>query len=392
MNDEQKSKQELIDELAQLRERNQVLETRLASLRINDTRFRALFNQSKDLVTIFDLDQYIKNINPRVEDLTGFKSEDVIGKHLRNFLTDVEGQDAAGKNKQVLAGKSIPIYERRIINPQGKESIVEVNLIPVKDENDQIYETISISRDIADRKLAEEQRIQLQVAQERNRILTQVVSHATHDLMTPLTSIKTKLYLLEKTTDEAERQNRLTQINIQITRLQDMIQDIITLNRLDNLRFQDFPTQAISLTPFVEATVEKYLPEFESKNITCAVNLPDDNISVAINVGYLNTALKKLLENAINFTPSQGQITVSLETGARTVHIHIQDSGIGISEDDLPRIFEHFYRAEKHRPADKGMGLGLTIAKSIVNLHRGNITVSPVEDGGSIFTISLPQS
>jgi signal transduction histidine kinase len=151
--------------------------------------------------------------------------------------------------------------------------------------------------------------------------------------------------------------------------------------------------QATNLTQLVQTTAESFRPGADEKGVTLEVVLPDDSPSLQVDPARLTQVLQNLLANALRHTPAGGKITLQLEADPETVHLTIADTGEGIPAEYLPHIFDRFYRTDPARSRDRGgVGLGLAIARAIIEAHDGRITAksSGVPGQGSIFTIQLP--
>jgi signal transduction histidine kinase len=151
--------------------------------------------------------------------------------------------------------------------------------------------------------------------------------------------------------------------------------------------------QPANLLDLLTTTAETFRPHAESKNITLDVQLPDNMPPVSIDSGRIRQVLQNLLANAFGHTPAKGGITLHAQANAEAVTITVHDTGDGIAPEHLPHIFDRFYRADPARNRDRGgAGLGLAIARAIVESHGGNITVTSAPKQGSTFTVSLPLS
>ena len=167
-----------------------------------------------------------------------------------------------------------------------------------------------------------------------------------------------------------------------------MVQELLELSRIESGQapLRMFPTAVANL---VEPAVERLRPQAERINLTLAIVLPNELPQVMVDADRIRQVIINLVHNAIKFTPTGGFVTVT----ARCVHdalvIAVADTGIGIPADDVPRIFERFYKADRARSGG-GTGLGLAIAKHTIQAHNGRIWVESVEGKGSTFSFTLP--
>jgi two-component system phosphate regulon sensor histidine kinase PhoR len=201
--------------------------------------------------------------------------------------------------------------------------------------------------------------------------------------------MKTSLYLLERAVDPERRKEKLAQIEEQIDLFDRYIQDMLAISRLEYL--PGFRKEAIELQPMIAEVVERLRPRADQKQIDCQIRQDGPLPPIMADADQFRRALVNLIENAINYTPPNGTIIVSADHDNETAVITVQDTGMGIAAEDLPRIFERFYRAPAARSVEnKGTGLGLAIVKRIIDMHNGTIEVSSELGHGTIFRIRLP--
>jgi PAS domain S-box-containing protein len=254
--------------------------------------------------------------------------------------------------------------------------------------NDQ--EVLSLIRDISPSKQALQQQLDLSIERERVKILENFIRDASHDLRTPIANVKSRLYLLNKADTPEKRQRQLDVMEGEISRLEKLIDDLLTMSHLD-ASVQDKTLREIYLNRLVNDVLEIYRSLAEKKDIRIDFHAqPKLPIMMGDEVA-LGRVLGNLLSNAINYTPPGGHISLQTRIQAGGVELEVRDDGIGIAEDDMPHIFERFYRADKARNTDLGgTGLGLAIVKKIVELHEGRIQVQSQVNHGASFCIWFP--
>jgi len=244
--------------------------------------------------------------------------------------------------------------------------------------------------DVTDRYEADQQRVELVVERERVAVLQQFISSVHHDLMTPVTALKTGLYLLDKTITDDKQRERIERLNIQVSFLEKLIQDMLMMSRLDKLVQDDLQLHADDLNALINGLVNYYQPIANSKRLKLERDIQSPIPSVRMDTEQLKRAFANLIDNALKFTPEGGTISVVTEQKAGGICVEIRDTGPGVSDDETERIFERFYRGATHRPSDGGTGLGLTISRKIIEAHGGQISVHQAEKGGAIFRVLLP--
>jgi PAS domain S-box-containing protein len=263
--------------------------------------------------------------------------------------------------------------------------------VPLKDAHGNITGLVGVARDISDLKRAERQALELTVERERVKMMRQFIANISHDLRTPLTIISSSLELLKHIIGHERQQGHLRTISEQTALLTRFIEEILTSARLENASF--LLHNAINLNELVLRVRQQLAPLAEEKQVTICIAQPATLPDIRGDEVELMRMLANLIQNAIYYTPKSGQVTLKTYNQEDMVIVEISDSGIGISETDLPQIFHHFFRANQARSIDRGgAGLGLAIAKRIVEVHNGAIEVNSVVGQGTTFRILLPSS
>jgi two-component system, OmpR family, phosphate regulon sensor histidine kinase PhoR len=228
------------------------------------------------------------------------------------------------------------------------------------------------------------------------RVRQDFVANASHELKTPLASIKsyTEALLDGALHDESVNAHFLRQIDAQADRLNQLIMDMLSLARLDSGQ-ELLHLAPMFLAPLVRRCVEAQRGRAEAKRLDYGLNpAPADDATVAVaDEEAIRQIVDNLIDNAIKYTPEGGRVRVTLRDEGESLALEVADSGIGIPRDDLPRIFERFYRVDKARSrALGGTGLGLSIVKNLVGALGGQVAVDSRLGAGSTFTVRLPRS
>lgn len=217
------------------------------------------------------------------------------------------------------------------------------------------------------------------------------VADASHEIRTPLTAIKTEIEvsLRDKKMDLKLAKNLLESNLEEINKLKSLTDYFLTLDKYQNSNTK-FTFETFSLSKVIEETVGRLEGIAKDKKIEIAKKLED--VFIEANKISIMELITILLDNAIKYSHEKGKVVINLETKKNNAVIKVEDFGIGIKSSEIPYIFNRFYRADLSRTKNvvKGYGLGLSIAKSIVDLHKGKISVESVVEKGSIFTILLP--
>jgi len=236
---------------------------------------------------------------------------------------------------------------------------------------------------------------------EQERMRQEFLANASHELKTPTMAISAVVEALQAgaAEDNALRGQFLNSLEKLVQRQTSLLQDLLDITRLDGSS-ESVAHEPVNLQQLIRDAVDQVKPQAQRKKIALSIQLPEDfgdsdgnaGLSVLGNYLQLQRALINILTNAVNYTPEQGSVTVTVITVAHTqVQIKIQDTGQGIEPSDLPRIFERFYRTDKARSRSSGgTGLGLAITREIIARHHGTIEVDSVIGKGSTFIVSLP--
>lgn len=231
-----------------------------------------------------------------------------------------------------------------------------------------------------------------QAKEERERRL--FVSNVSHELRTPLTSVKSYLEALDEGALSESVAPSFVKVSLDETnRMMRMISDLLSLSRIDN-KVKMMDLELINFTAFITFILNRFdqmKSQDSEKNYTIVRDYKITPVWVEIDTDKMTQVIDNILNNAIKYSPDGGQITFSMKTTETQLILSISDEGLGIPKEDLPKIFDRFYRVDKARSrAQGGTGLGLAIAKEIVKQHKGFIWAKSEYGHGSTFTIVLP--
>ena len=231
-----------------------------------------------------------------------------------------------------------------------------------------------------------------QEKEERERRL--FVSNVSHELRTPLTSVKSYLEALDEGALYDPVAPDFIKVSLDETnRMMRMVTDLLHLSRIDNVTTR-LDVELINFTAFITFILnrfDKMRSQDEEKKYELVRDYPINSVWIEIDTDKMTQVIDNILNNAIKYSPDGGKITVSMKTTDDQMILSIKDQGLGIPQQDLPKIFDRFYRVDRARSrAQGGTGLGLAIAKEIIKQHNGFIWAKSEYGKGSTFTIVLP--
>lgn len=349
-----------------------------------------------DIIYVFDIVEQ-RNIysNRQIAEVLGYSSEQIqnMGSALLPMLIhpeDLPDLLTHFQESSTMVDGDIIETTYRIQSASGELRWLHTReTVFSRSSSGQVLQLLGIAEDITERKQLEQEHLQLKLEKKSSRLLADFIQNTSHDFRTPLTIISTSLYLLRKVTDNPEKSaHRIDVIEDQIARLDQMIGQLHELSRLDN----DLPLQ-LSIVD-INTLLKDVTAKFEDRIAIKKQHLHFDFATLSVfraDETQLHRAFTRLLENAIIFTPDEGDITLCTRKVEGGIVIEIRDTGMGIASEDLPHIFERFYKADAARTAGYGgAGIGLSVADKVIEKHGGRIEVASVVDQGSTFLIWLP--
>ncbi len=234
---------------------------------------------------------------------------------------------------------------------------------------------------------------QIEQLQENDRLRRELVSNISHDLRTPLSAMQGYLETLlikGNSLSEEERTRYLKVACRHTARLGTLIGDLFELSKLEAASVTP-NLETFSLAELVQDVAQEFQIESEKKDIKLAIDLDTDSAMTIGDIGLIQRVLENLVRNAIQFTPGGGDVTISISERPKSVAVSVSDTGPGIPDEDIPRIFDRFYRAAQGEgERSDSSGLGLAIVKRILDLHDSRITVVSKIDAGTRFEFELP--
>jgi two-component system phosphate regulon sensor histidine kinase PhoR len=223
-----------------------------------------------------------------------------------------------------------------------------------------------------------------------DQIRRDFVANVSHELRTPLTAIKGySEALMDETPADHSSQKFLEIVHRHATRMERLVNDLLRLARLDaGQEVAEFaPCDAAAL---IEGVARDFEPATKAKGLQLRVRVAPVACSLVVDSAKLHDILRNLIENAVNYTPPRGEIGIDADVVDGRYRVRVSDTGPGIPEEDVARIFERFYRVDKSRARPGGTGLGLSIVKNLAHVLGGEVTAANRPSGGAEFVVTLP--
>ncbi len=326
-----------------------------------------VFLHMTDGVVAFSQDGRVMHSNPSAERMLGRS----LGNDWVNF-GNVFGEFVSMDDLLTLKYPEYAEFERNI---KGRD--LEIALAPFSGYDEQ-GGILAVIHDVTQQKKSEQLR-------------REFVANVSHELRTPITNIRSYAETLSEGGEIPPEMAKsfLKVIVNESDRMAKIVQDLLTLSRLDaeaNFNFEKF-----SFAASVGSTYDSMLLEAKKHNLNLSLNFEGDLPEITGDRARIEQVLLNILSNAVRYTPEGGSVNVRAGHDGENVWMSVQDTGIGIPKEDLPRIFDRFYRVDKARSrASGGTGLGLSIAMDIVRKHNGSINVESTLGKGTTMTVILP--
>ncbi len=363
------------------------VEQRTLELKAERNKIAVTLASIVDTVIVVDLKRNIIIFNKAAEKLTGYKLADALGKPLDQIIklfdnvTELSPDTFCPVSSDGFEGIAYSKEGLELIGLNGKEAYVNLLAGQIREGKNANLGCILTLYDVTKEKQLEEMKLDF-------------VAMAAHELRTPLTSIKGYLYIFMrdylKFMDE-EQTTILQRLNISAQKLSSLIENLLNVSRIER-KSLNLNLQPIDWVSNIQVVILEFMEQVKDKKQELIFDSPSERLpQVKADPLRINEILSNLLSNAVNYTAPGGKIRVWVETKGDEIITHVSDTGQGIPKEALPHLFTKFFRVSSSlEPGSKGTGLGLYIAKSIINLHNGRIWVESEVGRGSTFSFSLP--
>lgn len=358
-----------------LNDLSEVIRLTQENLEQESKRLHSILSYMTDGVLATNRRGQITMINDMAKKQLGVESDDALNQ---NILELLKIEDEYELRDLITQSPEMMIYSQ---NVNGEYISLRVRFALIRRESGFISGLVAVLHDTTE-----------QEKEERERRL--FVSNVSHELRTPLTSVKSYLEALDEGALYEPVAPDFIRVSLDETnRMMRMVTDLLHLSRIDNAT-SHLDVELINFTAFITFILnrfDKMRSQDQEKKYELVRDYPITSVWIEIDTDKMTQVIDNILNNAIKYSPDGGKITVSMKTTDDQMILSISDQGLGIPKEDLPKIFDRFYRVDKARSrAQGGTGLGLAIAKEIIKQHNGFIWAKSEYGKGSTFTIVLP--
>jgi PAS domain S-box-containing protein len=352
-----------------------------------EARLAAIVASSDDAIISKDLTGRIMSWNAAAERMFGFTPQEAVGQHITILIPKDRLNEEVEVLSRIRRGLSVEHFETIRQHKDGHLIDISLTVSPIRTADGEIIGASKIARDIT------EHRRQRAIAEEASRLKDEFLAVLSHEMRTPLNTVLGYARMLrrEDTRMTGElRERALAALERNADSLTHLVNDILDTSRIvtGKLRLTLAPCP---LDEVVGEAIETIRPAAEAKGIALDVTT-EPGLMITADRDRLQQVLWNLLSNAVKFTPSGGRVSVRAARVDGTAAVDVQDTGIGIAPENQPYVFQRFWQA--HTGASRefsGLGIGLALARHLVELHGGAISVvSPGVGRGSIFTVAFP--
>ena len=379
-------------------------EQELLSQRLRDHQFytRSLFESNIDAIMTTDPAGIITDVNKQMEVLTDCTRDELIGAPFKNYFTDpVQAETSI---KQVLREKKVTNYELTARARDGKETVVSFNATTFYDRDRKLQGVFAAARDVTERKrldqVLQEKNVELEnarvVAEKTNLTKSDFLANMSHELRTPLNAVIGFSEVLQDQMFGQINEKQQEYVNNILTsgrHLLSLINDILDLSKVESGKME-LELSSFLLRESLDASVMMLKEKALKGGVGLHLNLAAEaDVHLSADLRKMKQILFNLISNAVKFTPKNGTIQVSAVRDGDFIEISVADTGIGIREDDIPKLFQAFTQLESvYTKGFEGTGLGLALTRQLVELHGGRIWMESTFGTGSRFSFTIPLS
>jgi two-component system phosphate regulon sensor histidine kinase PhoR len=345
------------------------LKEMLATVSEDKARLTGILDNMADGVLLTDTEGNILLTNTAARNLLNIKADNIEGKPLIEVVREFEFNE--------LLNTCLETGREQITQFESSLSSRFLRVIAIPFSNDGPGGALLLIQDLTEVRSLQTMR-------------REMVGNISHEFRTPLAAIKAMVETLRDVAvdDREAARDFLSRIEVEVDRMTQLVAELTELSRIETGK-AELELEPLDISGLVEEAVAQLRPQAERQKLALETSLANDLPAVTADKERLRQVMVNLIHNAIKFNRPGGNIRITTRSSGKTVSVEVADTGIGIAREDLPHIFERFYKVDKSR-AGQGSGIGLAIAKHVVESHGGKIRVESEEGKGTTFTIDLP--
>ncbi|HYF12791.1 MAG TPA: PAS domain S-box protein [Candidatus Paceibacterota bacterium] len=350
------------------RKRSEALSAKLATI----------VNSTDVSIVSRSVDGIVHTFNPGAERMYGYRADEVIGKNISMLIPEKYRGDMISINERLARGESVTHYESERLRKDGTALWVSISFSPIFDTLGKVTGASVIARDITEVK-------------EANRRKDEFLAVLAHELRNPLSPISSAVQVLQlRDALSSDGKWAIDIISRQLHHMTRLIDDLLDISRITSNKLE-LHKETYDLREIIKAAIESSMPSIEEGRHTFTYNIPTQVIPVSGDFVRLSQTISNLLTNSAKYTPPGGTVTLTARRDASEAVVQVIDSGIGIEPDMLPKIFDMFVQGQRSPYSSKGLGIGLSLVKRLLEMHGGSIEAkSDGKNRGSTFTVKLP--
>jgi PAS domain S-box-containing protein len=356
----------------------------------DEGRYQALVNHLHDIIFQMDATGAWRFLNPAWSAITGYSVQETVGQQVSVFLHP-DDYERVAEALASAASARLELPDLRCFTKSGEMRYFHLRAQVAHAIDGTLRGITGTLIDMTDRKQNEARVAELAAKERSLTLMRTLVSNLSHDLRTPLSVMSMQLSLLRRKVDtQTDVEPHIASVERQIDRMVQIVNNISMLSRLEH-DGDRFDLRIINLNQIVEEAHKSTAALAQRRQVEVMIQPAETDLWINGDAIWLVVLVKHLIVNAIQHSTEAGQVLLTTEQRGVQIGLAVTDNGCGIPPEHLPYIFDHFYRAQDHRPTQTGgAGLGLTIAKRIADGHQATINVQSAEGQGTTFTVLFP--
>jgi PAS domain S-box-containing protein len=348
----------------------------------------AIISTSDDAIISKTLEGIITSWNPAAERIFGYTENEMIGRPMFTLIPDNRHEEEYTILRKIGAGEKIEHFDTIRRRKDGREIPVSITVSPIKDSKGRIIGASKIARDISQR-IEWENKLKVQADKliELNNSKDEFVGIASHELKTPLTSIKAYLQLLTRLMKDPQHINYVSKTLMHVNKLSNLVSELLDVSKIQAGKL-DFKITHFDIDDVISESIESVEHTVDTHQVIRVDDLQD--IQVEGDKSRIEQVITNYLTNAAKYSPGKDKILVEVKKEPEGVVVSVTDFGVGIPEAHLEKIFSRYYRVEDSSHKFTGLGIGLYISCQIIDRHHGKVWVESEVGKGSVFYFMIP--